>query len=117
MICHHQSIVSAIGNKIKKTYKSLSFVERLSRGNQDDLLNIQFLYSGASSLAITVAVATYLWSKDVNVTCLAPEFFEGPSAIVSVHNRFKTVLKMWFTFAVVDFFRSILALIAISKRS
>jgi len=36
---------------------------------------------------------------------------------VSVHNRFRTVLKMWFTFGVVDFFRSMLALVAISKNS
>jgi len=117
MICHHKSIVSAIGSKISRAYKSIAFVERLERGNQDDLLNVQFLYSAASSLAILVAVATYLWSKDVEATCLAPEFVTGPAGLVSVHNRFNTVLKMWFTFAVVDFFRSLLALFAISLRS
>jgi hypothetical protein len=117
MLCHHKSIASAIKNKITNAYDTLSFVERLGRGNQNDLLNYQFLYSAASSLAVAVAVATYLWSKEVNETCLSLEFSNGPSDIISVHDRFKTVLKMWFTFAVVDFFRSMLALVAISQKS
>ena len=80
-------------------------------------MNIQFTYSAASSLAITVAVASYLWTKDVNNTCLAPEYFNGPSSLISVDTRFRAVLKMWFTYGVVDFFRSMLAILAISKRS
>jgi hypothetical protein len=75
------------------------------------------VYSAASSLAVAVAVATYLWSKDVDETCIAPEFLNGPINIINVHDRFRTVLKMWFTFAVVDFFRSMLALVAISMNS
>ena len=92
-------------------------MERLGRGNQNDLLNIQFLYSAASSLAVAVAVATYLWSKDVDEKCIAHEFLNGTSDVVSVDKRFSTVLKMWFTFAVVDFFRSMLALVSISVNS
>jgi len=117
MICHHKALVNAISSRISRAYNALSFVERVSRGNQNDLLNIQFLYSAASSLAIAVAVATYHWTKDVDAKCLAPEFFYGPADLVSVHNRFGTVLKMWFTYAVVDFFRSMLALVAISMKS
>ncbi len=116
-ICHHKVIVEAIGNKIKNAYKNLSFVERLARGNQNDLLKIQFFYSAASSLAVTVAVASYLWTKDVDNKCQAPEFFNGPASLVNVDKRFRAVLKMWFTFGVVDFFRSMLALVAIGKGS
>jgi hypothetical protein len=70
MLCHHKTISSAIKNKIVNAYNTLSFVERLGRGNQNDLLNYQFIYSAASSLAVAVAVATYLWSKEVNEKCL-----------------------------------------------
>jgi len=40
MICHHKSLVQGIKARIYKAYRSISFVERLGRGNQNDLLNI-----------------------------------------------------------------------------
>lgn len=66
-----------------------------------------------------VATAAYLWSKDQETVCYAPingDWSDGDS-IVTVSDRFRDILKIWWTYAVADFIRSGIALIAIAAKS
>jgi hypothetical protein len=65
-------------------------------------------------LSIFVAVASFLWAREVNETCLGPYENIVPTTIVKVHTRFRDVLKIWWTVALVDFFRSIFAIASIA---
>lgn len=91
----------------------------MEKKNQNDLLNIQFAIQAITSLSIFVAVASYLWAKEVNEVCSAPYYSVQPSnaTIVRVDYRFRDVLKIWWSLAVIDFIRNLVALTAISKNS
>jgi hypothetical protein len=110
-------ILYGIYSKINKAWKTVSLVHRIDQGNQNDLLNIQLTYLAVSSLAIFCAVASYLWTTEVNEVCNAPYYAVGPSDLVSVHNRFRDILKIWWTFTVVDFFRTLIGFTAVSTKS
>lgn len=92
-------------------------MHRIDKGNQRDLLFIQFTYSALSSLAVFTAVAAFLWTKEVDSTCTAPYYSTQPSDLVKVDVRFRDILKLWWSFCVVDFFRSLLAILAVNINS
>lgn len=103
--------------RISNAWKSISLVHRLDKGNQNDLLVIQYSYSAVSSLAVFCAVAAYLWTKEVDNTCTAPYNHILPSQLVKVDVRFRDILKIWWSFCVVDFFRSLIAILAVNIKS
>jgi hypothetical protein len=80
-------------------------------------MNYQYLYQAAASLAIFVATASTLWVKEVDTSCSAPYYQTIPSGSVDVSKRFRDVLKIWWTWGVVDFARAIFALIAVNMNS
>jgi hypothetical protein len=106
-----------VTGRISNAWKSISLVHRLDKGNQNDLLVIQYSYSAVSSLAVFCAVAAYLWTKEVDSTCTAPYYHILPSQLVKVDVRFRDILKIWWSFCVVDFFRSLIALLAVNIKS
>lgn len=117
MLCQHMPILYGIYSKINKAWKTVSLVHRIDQGNQNDLLNIQLTYQAVSSLAIFCAVASYLWTTEVDEVCNAPYYAVGPSDLVSVHNRFRDILKIWWAFTVVDFFRALIGFTAVGTKS
>jgi hypothetical protein len=117
MLWAYKPFIYGICGKIANAWRSVSLLHRMGKGNQNDLLNIQFTFQALSSLAIFVSVAAYLWSKEVNNTCLAPYYYIQPSELVQVGDRFRDILKIWWTFGLVDFFRNLVALIAVSMNS
>jgi len=106
-----------VTGRISNAWKSISLVHRLDKGNQNDLLVIQYSYSAVSSLAVFCAVAAYLWTKEVDSTCTAPYYHILPSQLVKVDVRFRDILKIWWSFCVVDFFRSLIAILAVNIKS
>lgn len=64
-----------------------------------------------------MAVAAFLWTKEVNEVCNALDVAQQPPVTISVNKRFNDVLKIWWSYALIDFFRSLIALIAISSKS
>lgn len=66
----------------------------------------------ASSAAITIATAVYLWGYETEAQCSAP--FNGDTdwghtdQYVDVAKRFRDILKIWFSLALIDVFRCIL---------
>lgn len=54
---------------------------------------------------------------EVNEVCNANYYSVLPSITISVDKRFRDVLKIWWTVSIIDFFRSLIALTAISINS
>ena len=109
--------MQSITNRISNAWKSISIVERIKKNNQNDLLMYQFIYQATSSLAVFTGVAAFLWTKEVDNVCLAPYYNIQPSELVRVDDRFRDILKIWWSYALIDFFRSILGMIATSTKS
>lgn len=107
-------VLNAITSRIVKAWKSVSIVSRMEQGNQKDLLSYQLMFQSVASLAILVATASTLWTKEVNDVCSAPYFSNVPSSSVDVSLRFRDVLKVWWAYAVTDFVRSVIGLIAVN---
>ena len=89
----------------------------MAHGNQKDLLTYQYVFQAIASLAIFVAVASFLWRKEVNEVCKAPYFNVPPSDLVDVSRRFRDILKIWWTFALIDFIRSLIGILAVQNDS
>jgi len=70
-----------------------------------------------SSLALFCAVASTLWFKEVDERCIAPYYNTQPSELVNVSKRFRDVLKIWWSYAVADFVRSIIGLLAVQLKA
>jgi hypothetical protein len=70
-----------------------------------------------SSLSLFAAVAAFLWSKEPEETCIAPYYRVQPSELIDVSRRFRDVLKIWWAYAVTDFVRSLIGLLAINMKS
>lgn len=67
----------------------------------------------ASSIAVTVATAFYLWGTETETKCQAP-FDAGDwgraDEYINVAKRFRDILKIWFAFGITDVFRCLLVL-------
>jgi len=113
MLYQFKSFYFRMIKKFIDAWSSVSILHRMRLNNQKDLLSIQFLFSAVSSLAIFVAVAATLWTTEVNSTCIAPYYMLPPASLVDVAKRFTDILKIWWTYALVDFFRSSIGLIAV----
>lgn len=62
----------------------------------------------ASSVAITVATAVYLWSKETEDHCEAPLYEDewgNTGDYIDVSVRFRDILKIWFAYGIIDIFR------------
>lgn len=91
----------------------LSLPHRVATGVQNDIIFYQFAIQLASSVAVTVATAVYLWSKETETKCQAP-FDAGDwgrtDEYIDVAKRFRDILKIWFAFGITDVFRCLLVL-------
>ena len=116
-LCRFKSVLYAVAAPFIRFWKSVSLMHRLERGNQNDLLTWQMVFQAVSSLSIFVAVASFLWTKEVNERCIAPSYSVQPSDLVDVSKRFRDILKIWWTFALTDFARSIIGLLAVQIKS
>jgi hypothetical protein len=112
-VCQFKSLLQEIVSPIIKFWKSVSFVHRLERGNQSDLLTWQMVIQCVASLSIFAAVASVLWYKEVDEKCIAPYYSVQPADLVDVSKRFRDVLKIWWSYAVADFVRSLIGLLAV----
>lgn len=66
-----------------------------------------------------VATAHFLFFKERNQGCAAPSYgdWKDPSSYVDVAKRFTDILKIWWSYAVIDFIRSVIALVAVAAKS
>lgn len=83
-------------------------------------LTCQFFLWLSASIAITVTSGVYLWQKDENITCSAPNSYNdrgSSSEWIDVSKRFSDVLKLFFACALTDVVRSALALLAVRLQS
>ena len=61
-----------------------------------------------------MATANYLWYADRHNSCHAHNRWDpwGQGRVIDVNNRFGIILKLWWVYAVTDFFRSLVAIVA-----
>lgn len=73
-----------------------------------------------SSIAITIATGVYLWNKDKDKKCYAPNSFEdfkNTGEWFDVATRFKQILKIIFALAITDVGRSVIMILAVALQS
>lgn len=95
---------------------------RVESGNQVRSLTCNFFLWLCASICITIASGVYLWEYDGDTTCKAPNSnshrTEAQSAHwVDVSRRYRDVLKIFFSCALVDIFRSAVMIVAAIRRS
>jgi hypothetical protein len=82
---------------------------------------MQYAVRLASSASITIATACYLWSYETENTCHAPasqkEWGMKDHEHTDVALQFRQILKIWWTFALIDAIRCALALGAVVWKS
>lgn len=85
-------------------------------------LTFTFFLWLVASIIITVATGVYLWSYDEDVVCKAPNSLSKRSTTfmsewIDVNRRYRDVLKIFFSVAIVDVFRSLVMIIAVARQS
>ena len=75
-----------------------------------------------ASITITVATGVYLWAYDTDDVCKAPNSLSKRSISfqsewIDVNRRYRDVLKIFFSVAIVDVFRSLVMIIAVARQS
>jgi hypothetical protein len=100
----------------------LSPVKRVEGGQQVKALTCTFFVWLIASIAITITSGVYLWEYDTEKICKAPNSLSKRSIVfrnewVDVNRRFRDVLKIFFSVALVDVFRSLIMIIAACKQS
>lgn len=116
-LCQFKPILYSILAWVTGKWRAISIVHRMEKGNQTDLLSIQFVFQTLQALALFVATAAFLWNKETDNLCLGLDFSVTPSNPINVSKRFRDILKIWWTYALVDFFRSLIALLAVNINS
>lgn len=100
----------------------LSAVNRVEGGKQVRALTFTFFLWLCASITITVATGVYLWAYDTDGVCKAPNSLSKRSISfqsewIDVNRRYRDVLKIFFSVAIVDVFRSLVMIIAAVKQS
>jgi hypothetical protein len=85
-------------------------------------LTFTFFLWLVASITITVASGVYLWAYDTDVVCKAPNSLSKRSTAflsewIDVNRRYRDVLKIFFSVAIVDVFRSLVMIIAVARQS
>jgi hypothetical protein len=85
-------------------------------------LTFTFFLWLVASIIITVATGVYLWAYDEDVVCKAPNSLSKRSTTflsewIDVNRRYRDVLKIFFSVAIVDVFRSLVMIIAVARQS
>ena len=75
---------------------------------------VKYVIHLLASIALAVASAVYLWKIEANTQCMAPTS-EGSSDLENVTAKFDQILKIYFAWAVIDVFRSILGIVAYAR--
>lgn len=100
----------------------LSAVKRVEGGKQVRALTFTFFLWLCASITITVATGVYLWASDTDEVCKAPNSLSKRSITfknewIDVSRRYRDVLKIFFSVAIIDVFRSAVMIIAVVKQS
>jgi hypothetical protein len=100
----------------------LSAVKRVEGGQQVKSLTVTFFLWLCASITITVASGVYLWEYDSDKICKAPNSMNKRSITfkddwIDVNRRYRDVLKIFFSVAIIDVFRSLIMIIAACKQS
>ncbi len=93
---------------------------RVKRGDEKLQLSIQFFIWMAGSIAVTISCGVYLWKWEVNTQCSAPNYDDDIRVFenyADVSRRYRDVLKIFFSVAITDVFRSIFMVIAVMRQS
>jgi hypothetical protein len=96
-------------------FQLFNLVRRVRRNKENDLILIQYTVRLASSVSIAIATAVYLWGYEQDVYCAAPSS-QGASDLVDVSKQFRDILKIWWTFAIVDVARCLIVFLAIGHQ-
>lgn len=96
----------------------LSPVKRVEGGQQVRALTFTFFLWLIASITITVASGVYLWAYDTDEVCKAPNSLSKRQPFptyewTDVSRRYRDVLKIFFSVAIVDVFRSVVMIIAV----
>jgi hypothetical protein len=100
----------------------LSAAKRVEGGQQVRALTFTFFLWLVASITITVASGVYLWAYDSDEVCKAPNSLSKRSTSfksdwIDVNKRYRDVLKIFFSVAIVDVFRSLVMIIAVCRQS
>lgn len=95
---------------------------RVEGGKEVGRLTLQFFLWFVSSIAITIATGIYLWARDKDARCAAPNtnaarIAKDEGAYVEVAKQFTDVLKIFFTVAIVDVVRQFFMIAAVLLKS
>ena len=85
-------------------------------------MTLTFFLWLVASITITVATGVYLWAYDTDNVCKAPNSLSKRSISfqsewIDVNRRYRDVLKIFFSVAIVDVFRSLVMIIAVARQS
>ena len=103
-----------------ETFHTLYAKTRVEAGDERCKLTIQFIAWMCSSIAITIATGVYLWNKDQDTHCTAPNFMDlrdDPTKWTDVRQRFHDVLEIFFALAITDWGRCVIMVFAIWFKS
>jgi len=99
-----------------------SAVKRVEGGQQVKSITATFVLWMCASICITVASGVYLWEYDTDNVCKAPNSLSHRTLAqkdkwIDVNRRYRDVLKIFFSVAIVDVFRSLVMIIAAVRQS
>ena len=100
----------------------MSAKKRVESGAQIRSLTCNFFLWFCASICITVSTGVYLWEYHGDTTCKAPNSYKHRSVAfknewVDVSRRYRDVLKIFFSCALVDCFRSFIMILAAIRKS
>lgn len=100
-------------------FKSMSPAERVASGGSIVFLVVQYTLYLCASIALTVATGVYLWDKEVDNECMAPNDWDDANRdnYIDVSERFRIVLKIFFAYFITEFARALLMLVAALAKS
>ena len=96
--------------------------KRVESGAQVRALTCNFFLWFCASICITVSSGVYLWEYDGDTQCKAPNSYKHRSQDfkkdwIDVSRRYRDVLKIFFSCALVDVFRSFVMILATLRKS
>ena len=96
--------------------------KRVESGAQVRSLTCNFFLWFCASICITVSSGAYLWEYNGDTQCMAPNSHKHTSQDfkkewVDVSRRYRDILKIFFSCALVDVFRSFVMILATLRKS
>ena len=106
--------------RMTKVVDIISAKARVESGKEVKPLTITFFLWLISSITITITTGIYLWAKDTDHTCMAPNSLSDrtwtkQNLWIDQSRRFRDVLKIFFAVAITDVVRSFLMIVAVIR--